>query len=153
LKCSKTAKTQAAEFVKIGNEINKNGMLTGGKTFTLEQVYAYKFDECAKNIPLAQKKVFSFLVGFLAETFLLFLYLWIIDKKDKVISLLQAVLVAAYLSVIFSLGISAFIIGGVVGWGFTERVLNYSWIKTLLLTLGSIAIYYGIILLLLKFSW
>jgi len=150
IKCVTDAKQQTKEYFRVGNIIDKDGSLTGVK-LTQDQVYNYNLNKCVKQAPFANKKLVSFLIGFLFETLLLFLFIWLVDKNNKVSSLLKAMLVAFYLSLIFFLGISVFIIGGIVGWGFVSRILEYGPVKTTVVTLGAMAIYYGLIMLLMNF--
>ncbi|MEI7890404.1 MAG: hypothetical protein WCI36_00385 [bacterium] len=150
MNCTNDAKKQTDEYFRIGDIIDKNGSLTGVKA-TREQVYTYNLNQCVKKVPLASRQITSFSVSFLLETLLLFLFLWLATKVNKVSAIMRATILAFYFSLIFSLGISVFIVGAIVGWGFVPRVLKYSAMQSFFLMVGLIATQYGIMYLLLNF--
>jgi hypothetical protein len=150
MNCASDAKKQTDEYFRIGDIIDKNGSLTGVK-LTREQVYAHNLNQCVKKVPLASRYITSFSVSFLLETLLLFLFLWLATKENKVSAIMRASILAFYFSLIFSLGVSVFIVGAIVGWGFVPRVLKYSAIKSFFLMVGLVVIQYGIMYLLLNF--
>jgi hypothetical protein len=103
------------------------------------------------NYCVGSAKVTTFSVSFLFEAFLLFILLSFTNKDQRVLNLLRATILAFYLSLIFSLGISIFILGGILGLGFANRVLDSGPLKSTLIVLGAVVAYYGIIWLLLNF--
>jgi hypothetical protein len=147
MNCTSDAKKQTDEHFRIGNIIDKNGSLTGVK-LTRDQVYAHNLNQCVQKVPLASRHIASFSVNFLLETLLLFLFLWLATKENKVFAITKASILAFYFSLIFSLGISVFIIGAIVGWGFIPRVLEYSAMQSFFLIAGLVATQYGIMYLL-----
>jgi hypothetical protein len=149
--CFNEANRKTDELLNIRTSMTQNGY--AGIVPNKEQTFSYALNMCVKNNPLASPSIAKFSFNFVFETLLIFLFLWLISKKDKAESLIRASVVAFYFSILSSLGTSfasfqiILILGGL---GVVSKMLHFNFVKRLIFITGLLLIQYGTIFLLLK---